>query len=254
MRDKVIIATKFGFEFPNRQRGGRNSRPEHIRQAIEGSLRRLKTETIDLYYLHRVDANVPVEDVAGTVKDLIRSGKVKHFGLSEAAPATIRRAHAVQPVTALQTEYSLVERVPEHGILSTCEELGIGFVPWGPVHRGFLTGRFNQSTRFDKSDRRAAVPSFTPEALKANTPVLALARDWAQRKGVTPAQFSLAWLLAQKPWIVPIPGTTKLNHLEENLGAVSVTLTPDELKEIRIGLSKITVQGVRSAESALMDQ
>jgi aryl-alcohol dehydrogenase-like predicted oxidoreductase len=254
MRDKVVIATKFGFEFPNGQRGGRNSRPEHIKQAIEGSLRRLKTETIDLYYLHRVDPNVPVEDVAGTVKDLIKAGKVKHFGLSEVAPDTIRRAHAVQPVTALQTEYSLVERVPENKILSTCEELGIGFVPWGPLHRGFLTGRFDASTRFHKPDRRAEVPSFTPEALKANTPVLALVRDWAKRKGVTPAQFSLAWLMAQKPWIVPIPGTTKLNHLEENLGSTTVDLTVDELREIRAALSKINVQGVRSPESALNDQ
>lgn len=254
MRDRVVIATKFGFEFPNGQRGGRNSRPEHIRQALEGSLRRLKTDTIDLYYLHRVDPNVPVEDVAGTVKDLIKAGKVRHFGLSEAAPQTIRRAHAVQPVTALQTEYSLIERVAENGILSTCEELGIGFVPWGPVHRGFLTGRFDANTPFDKSDRRSAVPSFTPEARKANMAVLALVRDWAGRKGVTPAQFSLAWLLSQKPWIVPIPGTTKLNHLEENLGAVAVDLTPGELKEIRAALSNIKLQGVRTPESAQTDQ
>jgi aryl-alcohol dehydrogenase-like predicted oxidoreductase len=254
MRDKVVIAAKFGFEFPNGQRGGRNSRPEHISQALEGSLRRLKTDTIDLYYLHRVDPNVPVEDVAGTVKDLIKAGKVRHFGLSEAGPQTIRRAHEIQPVTALQTEYSLIERVAENSNLSTCEELGIGFVPWGPVHRGLLTGRFEASTQFDKSDRRSAVPSFTPESLKANMAVVTLARDWARRKGVTPAQFSLAWLLAQKPWIVPIPGTTKLNHLEENLGAVAVNLTSDELREFRAALSKVKVQGVRTPESAQIDQ
>ena len=214
----------------------------------------LKTDTIDLYYLHRVDANVAVEDVAGTVKDLIKAGKVKHFGLSETAPKTIRRAHAVQPVTALQTEYSLIERVPENQILATCEELGIGFVPWGPVHRGFLTGRFDASTEFKKPDRRAEVPSFTPEARKANMRVLELVRDWAERKSCTPAQFSLAWLLAQKPWIVPIPGTTKLNHLEENLGAVAVDLAPDELKKIRTALASIKVEGVRTPESALTDQ
>ncbi|MCE5307970.1 MAG: aldo/keto reductase [Acidobacteriales bacterium] len=254
MRNQVVIASKFGFEFPNGQRGGRNSRPEHIRQAIEGSLRRLKTDWIDLYYLHRVDPNVPVEDVAGTVKDLIKAGKVKHFGVSEAAPQTIRRAHAVQPITALQTEYSLIERVAENGILSTCEELGIGFVPWGPVHRGFLTGRFDANSRFDRSDRRSAVPSFTPDALKANMAILDLVRDWAKRKGVTPAQFSLAWLLAQKPWIVPIPGTTKLSHLEENLGAVTVDLSSNELSQIRAALSKIKVQGVRAPESAQTDQ
>jgi aryl-alcohol dehydrogenase-like predicted oxidoreductase len=254
MRDKVVIATKFGFEFPNGQRGGRNSRPEHIKQAVEGSLRRLKTETIDLCYLHRVDPNVPVEEVAGTVKDLIKAGKVKHFGLSEAAPDTIRRAHAVQPVAALQTEYSLMERVPENKILATCEELGIGFVPWGPVHRGFLTGRFDANSRFHKPDRRSEVPSFTPAALKANMPVLELVRDWSRRKGVTPAQFSLAWLMAQKPFIVPIPGTTKFNHLEENLGAVTIEFRPDELREIRAALSKIKVEGVRTPESALKDQ
>ena len=252
-KGRVVIATKFGFEFPSGQRGGRNSRPEHIRRMTEDSLRRLRIEAIDLYYLHWVDPNVPVEDAAGAVKELIRAGKVKHFGLSEAAPKTIRRAHAVQPVAALQTEYSLLERVAENEILSTCEELGIGFVPWGPVHRGFLTGRFNESSRFAAPDRRAAVPSFTPEALKANMPVLALAREWARRKNATPAQIALAWLMAQKPWIVPIPGTTNPQHLAENLGA-AVKFTPDELRQIRADLSKIKVQGVRLSESALNDQ
>ncbi|MGC4051422.1 MAG: aldo/keto reductase [Paludibaculum sp.] len=254
IRNKVVIATKFGFEFPNGQRGGRNSRPEHIRQAIEGSLRRLKTDFIDLCYLHRVDPNVPVEDVAGTVKDLIKAGKVRHFGLSEAAPQTIRRAHAIQPVTALQSEYSLVERAPENAILTTCEELGIGFVPWGPVHRGFLTGRFDANSRFDNIDRRSAVPTFTPDALKANVALLALARKWAQQKRATLAQFSLAWLLAQKPWIVPIPGTTRMNHLEENLGAVAVGFTADELRQFRAQFSEIKLQGVRPPDSSMKDQ
>jgi aryl-alcohol dehydrogenase-like predicted oxidoreductase len=220
----------------------------------EDSPRRLRVEAIDPYYLHRVDPNVPVEDAAGAVKELIQAGKVKHFGLSEAAPQTIRRARAVQPVAALQTEYSLLERVMENGILSTCEELGIGFVPWGPVHRGFLTGRFNENSRFEASDRRASVPSFTSEALKANMPVLALAREWARRKNATPAQIALAWLLAQKPWIVPIPGTTNPQHLAENLGAAAVKFTPDELRQIRAEVSKIQVQGVRPPESALKDQ
>jgi aryl-alcohol dehydrogenase-like predicted oxidoreductase len=254
IRKQVVIATKFGFEFPNGQRGGRNSRPEHIRQAIEGSLQRLKTDVIDLYYLHRVDPNVPVEDVAGTVKDLIQAGKVRHFGLSEAAPQTIRRAHAIQPVTALQSEYSLVERAPENGILATCEQLGIGFVAWGPVHRGFLTGRFDENSRFDSADRRSAVPTFTPEALKTNMSLLTLTRKWAQQKRATLAQFSLAWLLAQKPWVVPIPGTTRMDHLEENLGAVAVRFTPNESKQFRAEFSKIQLQGVRSPESAMKDQ
>lgn len=253
-KGRVVIATKFGFEYPNGQRGGRNSRPEHIRRMTEDSLRRLKIEAIDLYYLHRVDPNVPVEDVAGTVKELIQAGKVKHFGLSEAAPQTIRRAHAVQPVVALQTEYSLLERVAENGILATCEELGIGFVPWGPVARGFLTGRFDENIRFDKPDRRAEVPLFTTEARKANMPVLTLVREWARRKDASPAQIALAWLIAQKPWIVPIPGTTNPQHLAENLGAAAVKFTPDDLKQIRADLSKIKVQGVRSPESALKDQ
>src|ERR671927_1654007 len=232
-KGKVVIASKFGFNFQDGRTSGRNSRPENIRRAVEGSLKRLRVDAIDLYYLHRVDPQVPVEDVAGTVKELIQAGKIKHFGLSEAAPKTIRRAHAVQTVTALQSEYSLVERVVENEILSTCEELGIGFVCWGPTARAFLTDRFNEYSRFAQEDRRASVPTFTPEALKANMPLLALVRDWALRKGVTPAQFSLGWLLAQKPWIVPIPGTTNPHHLNENLGAAGVRFTADELREIR---------------------
>jgi aryl-alcohol dehydrogenase-like predicted oxidoreductase len=254
VRQQVVIASKFGFGFEGSRTTGRNSRPENIRRAVEGSLRRLRTDRIDLLYQHRADPNVPVEDVAGTVKQLISEGKVKHFGLSEMAPATIRRAHAVQPVAALQTEYSLVERIPEHGILATCEELGIGFVPWGPTHRGYLSGVYDANTRFTAPDRRASVPTFTPAALAANAPLLALVRDWARRKGVTPVQFSLAWLLAQKPWIVPIPGTTTLRHLEENLGAVAVQLTPAELTEIRTAVSRIPLQGVRSPDTALRDQ
>jgi aryl-alcohol dehydrogenase-like predicted oxidoreductase len=253
-KGKVVIASKFGFAFQGSRSTGRNSRPETIRRAVEGSLRRLRVEAIDLYYLHRVDPAVPVEDVAGTVKELIQAGKIKHFGLSEAAPKTIRRAHAVQPVTAIQTEYSLLERVAENEILSTCEELGIGFVPWGPTGRAFLTDRLNEYSRFAAEDRRSQVPMFTPEALKANMPLLDLVRDWAQRKSVTPVQFSLAWLMAQRSWIVPIPGTTRLHHLEENLGAVAVKLAPDELREIRAAVSKIKVQGARAPESALIDQ
>jgi len=205
-KGKVVIASKFGFGYQDGRVSGRNSRPENIRRAVEGSLKRLKVDTIDLYYLHRVDPAVPIEDVAGTVKELIQAGKIKHFGLSEAAPKTIRRAHAVQPVTALQSEYSLIERVVENEILSTCEELGIGFVPWGPVARGFLTDRFDENSRFDSSDRRSSVPLFTPEGLKANKPLLELVREWARRKGASPAQFSLAWLLAQKPGERAHPG------------------------------------------------
>lgn len=253
-KGKVVIATKFGFNFQDGRTSGRNSRPENIRRAVEGSLKRLKLETIDLLYQHRADPNVPIEDVAGTVSDLIKEGKVKHFGLSEMSPRTIRRAHAVQPVAALQSEYSLLERVVENEILSTCEELGIAFVPWGPTARAFLTDRFNEYSRFAQEDRRASVPLFTPEALKANMPLLALVRQWALRKSVTPAQFSLAWLLAQKPFIVPIPGTTNPHHLNENLGAASVKFTADELKEIRTAISNIKLQGVRTPESALTDQ
>lgn len=252
-KGKVVIATKFGFNFQDGKTTGRNSRPENIRRAVEGSLKRLKIETIDLLYQHRADPNVPVEEVAGTVKDLIKEGKVKHFGLSEMSPRTIRRAHAVQPVAALQSEYSLMERVVENEILSTCEELGIAFVPWGPTARAFLADRFNEYSRFAQEDRRASVPFFTPEALKANMPLLTLVREWALRKGVTPVQFSLAWLLAQKPWIIPIPGTTNPHHLNENLGAVAVKFTPDELREIRAAVTKIKVQGARLPESALTD-
>ncbi|SHE35602.1 Predicted oxidoreductase [Cnuella takakiae] len=224
-RNKVVLATKFGFDTTSGARGGRNSRPEHIRLALEGSLRRLKTDTIDLYYLHRVDPKVPVEEVAGTVKDLIKEGKVRHFGLSEAAPDTIRRAHAVQKVSALQSEYSLIERVMEKGILATCQELGIGFVPWGPLNRGLLTGRFDENTRFEPSNRNSQLPYMTPEALKVNMQLVRLVQQWAKQKGVTPGQFSLAWLQAQKPWIVPIPGTTNMAHLKENLGANNVVFT-----------------------------
>jgi aryl-alcohol dehydrogenase-like predicted oxidoreductase len=244
----VVIASKFGFNFQDGRTSGRNSRPENIRRAVEGSLKRLRVDAIDLYYLHRVDPNVPVEDVAGTVKELIQAGKIKHFGLSEAAPKTIRRAHAVQKVTALQSEYSLMERVVENEILSTCEELGIGFVPWGPTGRAFLADRFNEYSRFAREDRRASVPMFAPEALAANMSLLKLVREWALRKGVTPVQFSLAWLLAQKPWIVPIPGTTKLHRLEENIGAAEVELTPEDLREIETAASQITPQGDRYPE------
>jgi aryl-alcohol dehydrogenase-like predicted oxidoreductase len=254
VRNQVVIASKFGFGFDGNRVTGRDSRPEHIKRAVDGSLQRLRTDHIDLYYLHRVDPKVPVEDVAGAVKELIQAGKVRHFGLSEAAAQTIRRAHAVQPITAVQSEYSLMERGPENGILTTCEELGIGFVPWGPVHRGFLTGVFDVNSRFTPPDRRASVPSFTPEALKANMPMLILVRDWARLKGVTPAQFSLGWLLAQKPWIVPIPGTTNPKHLAEDLGAWSVEITPAELTEISASLSQIKLQGIRKPESALSDQ
>ncbi len=254
VRHQVVIASKFGFGFVGNRVVGRNSRPEHIRRALEGSLRRLRTDYIDLYYLHRVDPNVPIEDVAGTVSELIGEGKVRHFGLSEASPATIRRAHAVQPVTALQTEYSLVQRFAETEVLATCEELGIGFVPWGPTHRGYLTGIFGENTRFTAPDRRASVPTFTPEALRANKPLLDLVRDWAQRKGVTPVQLSLGWLLVQKPWIVPIPGTTNPRHLAENLGAEAVRLSTDDVQAIRAGISSMQLQGVRPPESARTDQ
>jgi aryl-alcohol dehydrogenase-like predicted oxidoreductase len=253
-RNKVVIASKFGFDTTSGRRGGRNSRPEHIRQALEGSLKRLQTDVIDLYYLHRVDPNVPVEDVAGTVKDLIKEGKVKHFGLSEVSPDTIRKAHAVQRVTALQSEYSLVERVMVKGILSTCEELGIGFVPWGPLNRGFLTGRFDENTTFDSSNRNSQLPYMTPEALKANIKLLNVVRAWSKKKGVTPGQFSLAWLQAQRPWIVPIPGTTNPAHLKENLGANNVNISADELKEFRAEVERVTLIGVRNADTLLKDQ
>ena len=227
---------------------GLNSRPEHIKQAAEGSLKRLKVDVIDLLYQHRVDPNVPIEDVAGAVKDLIQEGKVKHFGLSEAGVQTIRRAHAVQPVTALQSEYSLWTRTPEKEVIPTLEELGIGLVPYSPLGKGFLTGKIDENAKFDSSDFRSTLPRFTPEALKANQALIDLLASIGERKKATPAQIALAWLLAQKPWIVPIPGTTKLHRLDENIGAVSVELTPDDLRDIENAASKITVQGARYPE------
>ena len=254
-RGKVVIATKFGFDLdptfdPRGMKGspGLNSRPEHIKQAVEGSLKRLKVDAIDLLYQHRVDPNVPIEDVAGTVKELIREGKVKHFGLSEAGVQTIRRAHAVQPLTVLQSEYSLWTRTPEKEVMPTLEELGIGLVPYSPLGKGFLTGKIDENTTFDSSDFRSTLPRFTPEALKANQALVKLLGSIAERKKSTPAQIALAWLLAQKPWIVPIPGTTKLHRLEENIGAVSVELTPDDLRQIDTASSKITIQGARYPE------
>ena len=244
-RDQVVIATKFGFDF---EKGGVNSRPEHIKQMTEGSLKRLRIEAIDLYYQHRVDPDVPIEDVAGAVKELIQQGKVKHFGLSEAGAQTIRRAHAVQPVTAVQSEYSLWWRRPEEEVLPACAELGIGFVPYSPLGKGFLTGKIEESTTFDNSDLRSRIPRFTPEARKTNQALVDLLGSIAQRKHATPAQIALAWLLAQKPWIVPIPGTTKLHRLEENLGAGAAELTPDDLGEIERAASKIAVQGARYPE------
>ena len=248
-RGHVVVATKFGFKFgPSGEQLGQDSRPEHIKQVAEASLKRLKVDAIDLFYQHRVDTDVPIEDVAGAVQDLIREGKVKHFGLSEAGVQTIRRAHAVQPVTAVQSEYSLWWRNPEVEVLPTLEELGIGFVPFSPLGKGFLTGKINENTTFDRSDFRNIVPRFTPEARKANQALVDLLGEIAERKKATPAQIALAWLLAQKPWIVPIPGTTKLSRLEENIGAVAVELTPDDLHEIDSTASKITVQGARYPE------
>jgi aryl-alcohol dehydrogenase-like predicted oxidoreductase len=246
LRDKVVIATKFGFEF-NAEGGqnGMNSRPEHIREVAEAALKRLKTDVIDLFYQHRVDPNVPIEDVAGTVKELIEEGKVKHFGLSEAGAQTIRRAHAVQPVAALQSEYSLWWREPEAEIIPTLEELGIGFVPFSPLGKGFLTGAISQNTTFDSKDFRNVVPRFTPEARKANQAVVDLLNEIAAPKNATAAQIALAWLLAQKPWIVPIPGTTKLHRLEENVEAAAVELTPEDQNKIHEAVSKITVEGDR---------
>jgi aryl-alcohol dehydrogenase-like predicted oxidoreductase len=253
VRDQVVVATKFGFDIApdGTRRGGTNSRPEHIREVADASLRRLKTDTIDLFYQHRVDPAVPIEDVAGTVKDLIQQGKVRHFGMSEASAKTIRRAHAVQPVAAVQSEYSLWWRGPEQDVLPTCEELGIGFVPFSPLGAGFLTGRTDENTSFEGSDFRNLVPRFTPEARKANLALVDLIRGVAVRKGLTPAQVALAWLLAQKPWIVPIPGTTKLHRLDENIGAASVELTADDLVEIKRGAEAITMQGARLPQAAL---
>ena len=243
-RDKVVIATKFGFDL---DAGGLNSRPEHIKKVVEGSLKRLRTDRIDLYYQHRVDPRVPIEDVAGAIKELIKQGKVVQFGLSEASAKTIRRAHAVQAVTAVQTEYSLMERDPEHnGVLATCGELGIGFVPWGPVGMGYLTGKVDVGTKLDpKTDLRSGFDRFSPDNLAANTPILEFLERFAEKKNATPAQIALAWLLAQKPWIVPIPGTRNLDHLHENLQAIHVELTPADLGEIEGALSRIKVHGGR---------
>jgi aryl-alcohol dehydrogenase-like predicted oxidoreductase len=249
-RDQVVIATKFGFDYVDGKQSGLNSRPEHIRRMTHDSLARLGVEAIDLYYQHRVDPTVPIEDVAGTVRDLIAEGKVKHFGLSEAGVRTIRRAHAVQPVTALQSEYSLWWREPEQEILPTLEELGIGFVPFSPLGKGFLTGKIDETTTFDSSDFRNTVPRFSPENRKANQAVVDLVGRIAAAKHVTPAQLALAWVLAQKPWIVPIPGTTKLHRLEENLGGNDVRLSGEELREIDAAASQVTVQGARYSEGA----
>ncbi len=251
VRDRVVIATKFGFDLSGDHQPGAfrvNSRPEHIKQAVEGSLKRLRVDTIDLLYQHRVDPGVPIEDVAGTVKELIQAGKVKHFGLSEAGVKTIRRAHAVQPVTALQNEYSLWWRTPEAEVLPALEELGIGLVPYSPLGRGFLTGKMDENTKFGSSDFRSKLPRYQPEALKANQAVVNLLASIAHQKGATPAQIALAWLLAQKPWIVPIPGTTKLSRLDENLGSLAIQLTADDLREIDAAASKITVEGDRYPE------
>jgi len=245
---KVVIATKFGFKLdPTRSNAwvGLDSRPKHIREVAESSLKRLKVDAIDLFYQHRVDPDVPIEDVAGAVKDLIREGKVKHFGLSEAGVQTIRRAHAVQPITAVQSEYSLWTRMTEQELIPTLEELGIGFVPYSPLGRGFLTGKMDENTKFESTDFRAALPRFTPEARKANQALVDLLKSIAERKHATPAQIALAWLLAQKPWIVPIPGTTKLHRLEENMSAAEIELTAEDLREIDDASSQITVQGAR---------
>src|SRR5947208_8859242 len=248
-REKVVIATKFGFKIgPKGEQIGLDSRPEHIKEVADASLKRLKTDVIDLFYQHRVDPNVPIEDVAAAVKDLIREGKVKHFGLSEAAAQTIRRAHAVQPVTAVQSEYSLWWRRPEEEVLPALEELGIGFVPFSPLGKGFLTGKIDENSEFDSTDIRSSIPRFTPEARKANQAMVDLLNSIAQRKHVTPAQIALAWLIAQKPWIVPIPGTRRLERLDENIGAVAVELTPDDLRDIESAASQISVQGARYPE------
>jgi len=249
-REKVVIASKFGFDL---EAGGLNSRPEHIKKVVEASLKRLRTDRIDLYYQHRVDPSVPIEDVAGAIKDLIKEGKVLHFGLSEASAKTIRRAHAVQPVTAVQSEYSLMQRDPErNGVLKTCEELGIGFVPWGPVGQGYLTGKIDARTKFDaKMDMRSGFPRFSPENIAANMPIVEFLREFAKKKNSTPAQISLAWLLAQKPWIVPIPGTRNMDHLNENLASIDVQLTPSDVREIETAFSKINVYGGRMNEEQM---
>ncbi len=254
IRDKVVIATKFGFDIDpdtGARTGGTNSNPTHIKRVAEDALKRLRTDCIDLFYQHRVDPDVPIEDVAGAIKELIAEGKVKHFGMSEAGVQTIRRAHAVQPLTAVQSEYSLFWRGPEAELLPTLEELGIGFVPFSPLGAGFLTGKIDENTKFDPTDFRNVVPRFSPEARKANMVLVELVKTVAKRKGVTPAQVALAWLLAQKPWIVPIPGTTKLHRLEENLGAVNVELTTDDLKQIDEASSSLKLEGARLPEAAL---
>jgi aryl-alcohol dehydrogenase-like predicted oxidoreductase len=249
VRDQVVIATKFGFDFDAQDRGGLDSRPETIRRSVDASLKRLRTDTIDLLYQHRVDPSVPIEDVAGAVKELIEAGKVRHFGLSEAGVQTIRRAHAVQPVTALQSEYSLWWREPDDAILPALEELGIGFVPFSPLGKGFLTGKIDETTSFDSTDFRSTVPRFDPDAREANRAFVELLERIAERKAATPAQIALAWILAQKPWIVPIPGTTKLHRLEENLAAADVDLTADDLREIEAAEAQITAQGARYSEA-----
>jgi aryl-alcohol dehydrogenase-like predicted oxidoreductase len=251
IRDQVVIATKFGFNIENSKQVGLDSRPSHIREVADASLKRLRTDYIDLFYQHRVDPNVPIEDVAGTVKDLIREGKVKHFGLSEAGVQTIRRAHAVQPVTALQSEYSLWWREPEKDVLPTVEELGIGFVPFSPLGKGFLAGHIDDKTTFEPNDFRNTVPRFTEENRKANLAFVGWLKTFASRKHATPAQIALAWLLAQKPWIVPIPGTTKRHRLQENLGAAEIQLTGDDLREIDRAASQIEIRGARYAEAQL---
>jgi aryl-alcohol dehydrogenase-like predicted oxidoreductase len=254
IRDKVVIATKFGFDIDmetGARRGGTNSRPEHVKAVADASLKRLKTDRIDLFYQHRVDTAVPIEDVAGAIKDLVAAGKVKHFGMSEAGVQTIRRAHAVFPVTAVQSEYSLFWRGPEAGLLQALEELGIGFVPFSPLGAGFLTGKIDENTQFDATDFRSMVPRFAPEVRKSNLALVEIVKGVATRKKATPAQVALAWLLAQKPWIVPIPGTTKLNRLEENLGAIDLVMTADDLREINAEVSRIKVQGERLPEAVL---
>lgn len=254
IRDKVVIATKFGFDIDletGARNGGTNSRPEHIKAVTDASLTRLRTDRIDLLYQHRVDPNVPIEEVAGTIKELVAAGKVKHYGLSEAGVATIRRAHAVHPMAAVQSEYSLFWRGPEVELLPALEELGIGFVPFSPLGAGFLTGKIDETTKFGATDFRNSVPRFSPDARKANMALVEVAKAVTERKGATPAQVALAWLLAQKPWIVPIPGTTKLHRLEENLGAIELQLTTDDLAEIATGLAKVEVQGARLPEAVL---
>jgi len=254
IREKAVIATKFGFDIDletGERRGGTNSKPEHIKRVADACLKRLRTDYIDLFYQHRVDPEVPIEDVAGAVKQLIAEGKVKHFGLSEVGVKTIRRAHSVQPITAVQSEYSLFWRGPETDLLPTLEELGIGFVPFSPLGAGFLTGKIDENTKFDPTDFRNNVPRFSPEARKANMILVAIVKAAAERKGATPAQVALAWLLAQKPWIVPIPGTTKLHRLDENLGAVNFELTESDLKQIEEAASKLKLEGARLPEAAL---